>query len=155
MSNTVQFYHLLTTSPERAIPKLMEKALGANSKVVMLASDEQMMKRVSDALWNSDPNGFLPHGTNKDAHADEQPIYLSLADENPNNADVLIVLDGSLPASVGTYRKVLDVFDGNDEKAVLAARERWTHYKAQGIGLQYVKQQPNGAWKIETESNAA
>ncbi|MBN8543891.1 MAG: DNA polymerase III subunit chi [Alphaproteobacteria bacterium] len=151
----IQFYHLLSTSIERAIPKLMEKALEGKSRVVMLASDEQMIKRVSDAMWSGDPNGFLPHGTAKEAHKSEQPIYLSLVDENPNNADVLVVLDGSMPTSYSTYAKVLDVFDGNDDAQVNAARERWTKYKEQGVALQYVKQQPNGGWKIESESNAA
>lgn len=155
MSSTIQFYHLLTTSVERAIPKLMEKALEAKSNVVMLAGDEAQIKRVSDTMWSSNPNGFLPHGTKKDGYADEQPIYLSLVDENPNSADVLVILDGSMPASVSTYRKVLDVFDGNDTAQVEAARARWTKYKEQGVALQYVKQQPNGGWKIELESSAA
>ncbi len=151
----IQFYHLLSTSLERAIPKLMEKALEGKSRVVMLASDEKTLKRVSDAMWNSDPNSFLPHGTAKDAHASEQPIYLSLVDENPNQADVLVVLDGSVPTSFHSYAKVLDVFDGNDDAQVASARERWTKYKEQGAALQYVKQQPGGGWKIEAESNAA
>jgi DNA polymerase-3 subunit chi len=155
MATKIQFYHLLSTSVERAIPKLMEKALESRSRVVMLAGDEQMIKRVSDAMWGGDPNGFLPHGTGKDAHKDAQPIYLSLADENPNNADVLVVLDGSMPTSFTTYAKVLDVFDGNDDGQVNAARQRWATYKEQGVALQYVKQQPNGGWKIESEANAA
>lgn len=155
MTTTIQFYHLLSTSVERAIPKLMEKALEAQSRVVMLLGDEQQIKRVSDAMWSGNPNGFLPHGGPKDGYADEQPIYLSLTDENPNGADVLVILDGSLPASAGHYRKVLDVFDGNDDAQVTAARARWTKYKEQGVALQYVKQQPGGGWKIEAESSAA
>lgn len=155
MTNTIQFYHLLSTSPERAIPKLMEKALDGGSRVVILLSDEAQMKRLSDAMWVSNPNEFLPHGTAKDAYKNEQPIYLSLTDENPNHADILVVLNGSIPASFHSYTKVLDVFDGNDEPQVSAARQRWTKYKAQDIALQYVKQQPNGGWKIEAAPSAA
>lgn len=154
MATTIQFYHLLSTSRERAVPKLMEKVLGSGAKAVMLASDEAMLKRMSDALWSSDPAGFLPHGGTKDGHASEQPIYLSTMDENPNGAEILCVLDGSLPASVTNYSKLLDVFDGTNEAEVSGARSRWMHYKNLGLALQYVKQQPGGGWKVEMTQEA-
>jgi DNA polymerase-3 subunit chi len=155
MATTVQFYHLLSTSRERAVPKLMEKALRAGNRVVMLLDSEAALKTMSDALWSADPNGFLPHGSQRDGHEKEQPIYLSLTDVNPNNADLLCVLDGSSPASLANYGKVLDVFDGNNEAATAAARTRWAQYKSAGHALQYIKQQPGGGWKLEMEVAAA
>lgn len=149
---TIQFYHLRSTSWERAVPKLMEKALAGGSRVLVMANQEASLKALSEALWVNDPNSFLPHGTTREPHADQQPIILTLADENPNRADILCVLDGASPASLPEYAKVLDVFDGSDETAVAAARERWTRYKEQGHILQYVKQQQGGGWKIEAEA---
>lgn len=155
MATTIQFYHLLSTSRERAVPKLMEKVLSSGSKAVMIASSDSMLKTMSDALWSNDAASFLPHGTARDGHSSEQPIYLTLVDENPANADILCVLDGSLPAAAASYTKLLDVFDGANETEVTAARARWAHYKTQGYALQYVKQQPGGGWKIEMTSDAA
>ncbi|MES2984529.1 MAG: DNA polymerase III subunit chi [Pseudomonadota bacterium] len=155
MATTVQFYHLLSTSAARAVPKLMEKALASGVTVVMILSNDSALKQMSDALWSNDPDGFLPHGTARDGHASAQPIYLTLADENPAGATVLCVLDGSLPASAASYSKLLDVFDGADEEKVAAARQRWMHYKSLGFALQYVKQQPGGSWKIEMTQDAA
>ncbi|MFZ4540246.1 MAG: DNA polymerase III subunit chi [Rickettsiales bacterium] len=155
MTTTIQFYHLLSTSRERAVPKLMEKALSSGVRAVMIASSDAMLKTMSDALWSNDAASFLPHGGARDGHADSQPIYLTLSDENPNNAGILCVLDGSLPASVAEYSKLLDVFDGNDAAEVTAARARWTHYKALGFALQYVKQQPGGGWKVEMSQESA
>lgn len=152
---TIQFYHLLSTSRERAVPKLMEKALASGARMVMILDGDAALKTMSDALWSNDPAGFLPHGGPRDGHAAKQPIYLTLVDENPNAAEVLCVLDGSLPASAPTYKKLLDVFDGNDAEAVTRARTRWAHYKAQGFALQYVKQQPGGGWKVEMSADAA
>lgn len=146
---TIQFYHLLSTTRERAVPKLMEKALHAGSRVVMLAAVPTSLKTMSDALWTNDPASFIPHGLAKEAHAEEQPIVLTTTEENPNHADILCVLDGLSPASFSDYKKVLDVFDGSDETQVEAARTRWSAYKTQGHALQYVKQQPGGSWKIE------
>lgn len=154
MATTIQFYHLLSTSRERAVPKLMEKALTSGAKVVMLASSDSILKSMSDALWSSDPASFLPHGTARDGNAAAQPIYLTVADENPNCAEILCILDGSSPASLPTYTKVLDVFDGSKEEEIAAARQRWATYKKQGFALQYVKQQPGGGWKVEMTSEA-
>ena len=41
---------------------------------------------------------------------------------------------------------VVDVFDGNDEEAVLSARKRWKAYKDQGHTVTYWKQTESGAW---------
>lgn len=155
MATTVQFYHLLSTSRERAVPKLMEKALATGSKVLMLCGTDAALKSMSDALWTSNPGGFLPHGSARDAHADQQPILLSVQETAANAADILCILDGSSPASLPNYAKVLDVFDGGDEAAVASARQRWSSYKERGYALQYVKQQPGGGWKIEQEVKVA
>jgi DNA polymerase-3 subunit chi len=155
MPPTIQFYHLLSTSRERAVPKLMEKALASGARVVMLLENDQALKAMSDALWTANPDGFLPHGTAREAHASEQPILLTLVEANPNKADILCILDGSSPASIGEFSKVLDVFDGRSDEAVAAARTRWADYKARGFALQYVQQQEHGGWKIEAEVKAA
>jgi DNA polymerase-3 subunit chi len=152
---TIQFYHLLSTSRARAVPKLMEKMLASGQRAVLLMGSDTELKTMSDALWANVPASFLPHGSARDGHAAEQPIYLSLTDENPNGAQILCVLDGSLPQSTASYSKLLDVFDGNNEAETAAARTRWAHYKAAGYALQYIKQQPGGGWKVEMTSEAA
>ncbi len=149
---TIQFYHLRSTTRERAVPKLMEKALQTGSRVVVIANSDASLKTLSEALWVNDPASFLPHGAAKDAMAAEHPIVLTLADVNPNNADILCVLDGVSPESLPSYAKVLDVFDGSNDDEVASARARWTRYKDAGHKLQYVKQQPGGGWKIEAEA---
>ncbi|MFM9889157.1 MAG: DNA polymerase III subunit chi [Rickettsiales bacterium] len=149
---TIQFYHLLSTTPERAVPKLMEKALAGNHRVVMLLRDAEALKRMSDTLWSADASSFLPHGSSKEGRAADQPIYLTTADENPNHADLLCILNASAPAGLVEYARVLDMFDGSNESEVALARERWSAHKAAGHTLQYIKQQPGGGWKIEAEA---
>lgn len=152
MATTIQFYHLLSTSPERALPKLMEKALSTGSRVVVLQGDQTKLKSLSDALWLSNPNGFLPHGGPKDKHAAENPIILTAEAVNPNGAEILCILDGSTIEGLDEFSKVLDIFDGADPRAVDAARKRWSTYKDAGYTLQYNKQQPGGGWKSEAEA---
>ena len=151
---TIQFYHLRSTSRERAVPKLMEKALESGARVVLLAMHQATLKTLSDAMWTNDPNAFIPHGFAREANAEQQPIVLTLTQENPNQASILCLLDGAAPDDFSAYQKILDVFDGNNEDEVAAARLRWSRYKEQGHALQYVKQQPGGGWKIEMSVEA-
>lgn len=149
---TIQFYHLLSTTSERAVPKLMEKALSSGARVIVKAGSDATLKALSDALWTNDPDSFIPHGRPGEAHASRQPILLTMADENPNKASILCLLEGVSSEQLGTFDKVLDVFDGSSDAQVAAARARWSRYKQEGYALQYVKQQPGGGWKIEAQA---
>lgn len=141
----IRFYHLTTSPLERALPQLLEKALGAGFRVVVKAADDAAVETLNTLLWTYNPSSFLPHGSTKDGHAAEQPIYLTATADNPNNATLLTVTDGSIPPSDG-YARLLDVFDGSDEQAVQSARNRWKSYKESGHELQYWQQTETGGW---------
>lgn len=146
----IQFYHLLSSPLEKALPKLMEKVLASGHKVVLHSRDTAQLKLLSNVMWQQ--QAFLPHGSTSDAHPEWQPIVLTSTMSNPNGASILVVLDGSeVPTDAG-YEKLLELFDGEDEVAVSAARARWKHYKESGLKLQYNKQQPSGGWKLEAEA---
>lgn len=145
----LQFYHLLTTSLNHALPKLLEKALGGDYRVHVKCADAAVVKSLDDQLWSYDPDSFLPHGSAA-AQADQQPIFLSDDSVVKNEANLLVITDGTaLAESVEGIERVLDIFDGNDESAVMAARQRWKAYKEAGHSLRYIKQQPSGGWKQE------
>jgi DNA polymerase-3 subunit chi len=89
----------------------------------------------------------LPHGTAKDGFAADQPVWLSEHDENPNGAAFLFLTDGATSARLGDFERCFELFDGNDEAAVAAARARWAALKAQGHTLTYWQQTDAGAWE--------
>ncbi len=68
--------------------------------------------------------GFLPHGTKKDGFAERQPVWLTEADENPNSANVLFLIDGADSSRVGEYDLCCEMFDGRDDLAV-AGQDHW------------------------------
>lgn len=146
MTTSIQFYHLLHTPLERALPKLLERVLAQGSRALIRTENEARSEALCERLWTFDPNSFLPHGTAKDGRAEEQPVYLTAARDNPNHADILILTDGSTAEDASSFTKVLDMFDGSDDAAVTAARARWAAYKESGHTLIYNKQQPNGGW---------
>lgn len=146
MSTSIQFYHLLHTPLERALPKLLERVLAQGSRAVIRTASDADAERLCEQLWTFDTASFLPHGTAKDGNISEQPVFLTSSRDNANAADILILTDGSLAEDASAFSKVLDMFDGQDEQAVAAARTRWSHYKESGSTLAYYKQQPAGGW---------
>jgi DNA polymerase III subunit chi len=142
----IGFYHLRTTPLDRALPRILERALAESHRVVVMAGSAERIGHLDALLWTYDDASFLPHGNARDGNADRQPIWLTTEDENPNGATMLVLLDGASSAHIGEYARCCDIFDGNDEAAVVAARQRWKAAKAAGHQLTYWDQS-NGKWE--------
>lgn len=143
----ISFYHLTRQSLTQALPRLLEKVVAGGHRAVVLAAAEERIAALDAALWTYDPQSFLPHGTKKTGHGERQPIYLASAEENPNGANILVLVDGMEPAYLGSFARCLDMFDGASEESVAAARERWKRYKDAGHTLAYWQQSPEGRWE--------
>ena len=138
----IGFYHLTRTGPEKALPTLLSRTLAAGQRALVRCRDGERVGVIDAALWDS-PD-FLPHGTAADADAGIQPIWLTTADENPNAAGFLFLIDGTDGGDVARFTRVFDLFDGNDPAQVEAARTRWTSAKSAGHGLTYWQQTERG-----------
>ena len=147
----IAFYHLQNKRLEEALPQLLEKALERGLKAVVLAESEERVTALNSLLWTYKREGFLPHGAKADGRPDAQPIYLTVAEENPNQAALLVATDGARLEYVEQFKRCLDLFDGNDELAVAAARERWKSAKAHGHQLTYWQQTERGGWENKAE----
>ena len=143
----VGFYHLLHLPLERALPKLLEKALERGHRAIVLAGSPERIEDLNNVLWTYDERSWLPHGTAADGPAGEQPVFLTVEDENPNGADVLVAVDGRTPATAEGFSRIIDMFDGRDETMVAAARQRWRGYLDQGFDLTYWQQTGTGGWE--------
>lgn len=140
----VNFYHLQRSALEQALPKLLEKILQAGKRAVVMARSEERVEALNARLWTYDPNAFLPHGSKTDGNAAEQPVWLTVEDENPNGATVLVLTDGAASEKLGQYERCLELFDGNDPERVAEARQRWTAYKGAGHAVTYWQQGERG-----------
>ena len=145
----IGFYHLQHTPLERALPKLLERGLAAGYRIVVIAGSRERVEHLDALLWTYDDASFLPHGSRRDGRPERQPIWLTEGDENPNQADMLVLTDGAGSARLAEYRRCLDLFDGNDEAALAAARERWRGAKEAGHALTYWQQTATGWAKKE------
>jgi DNA polymerase-3 subunit chi len=142
----VSFYHLLTRPLEWALPRLLEKIRERGGRAVVMAGSADRVEWLNQQLWTFEPGSFLPHGSASDGEAADQPIWLTARDENPNGAVFLLLTDGATSQQIADFERCFEIFDGNDEAAVAAARERWSQCKAAGHGVTYWKQNERGGW---------
>lgn len=143
----VRFYHLMSKRLEQALPEIVSKAVERRMRVVVKAGSRERIEVLDGALWTYDPASFLPHGYVRDGHEADQPVWLTEDEDNPNNADVLILTDGASSGNVGNYKLCLEIFDGNDDAAVTTARSRWKEYKDAGHATVYYQQDDAGKWQ--------
>jgi DNA polymerase-3 subunit chi len=139
----IGFYHLTRTGPEQALPALLGRTLAAGKRAVIRCLADRVAS-IDTALWVCPEPDWLPHGTAAMGDADLQPIWITAADEAPNGATFLFLLDGQESARLAAFERVFDLFDGGDESAVAAARLRWKTAKAAGHALTYWQQGPRG-----------
>ncbi len=140
----IGFYHLTRTALEVALPKLLGRVLASGGRAVVKATTAERIAALDTALWLSPDPDWLPHGSAATGEADLQPIWLTTADEAPNGARHLFLVEGAESAMLDRFDRVFDLFDGNDEAAVAAARERWRRARAAGHALTYWRQTATG-----------
>ena len=140
----IGFYHLLATPLERALPRLLERGRAAGHRIVLRGGSPERVEHLNALLWTYGDASFLAHGSARDGNADRQPVWLTDGAEVPNGASMLVLVDGVAAADLGAFARVVDLFDGNDESAVTAARERWRQAKAAGHMLTYWQQTATG-----------
>jgi len=143
----ILFYHLQGQKLEGVLPTLLEKSLERGWRVVVQASSDERIEALDAHLWTYRDDGFLPHGTAKESEAAAQPILLTTGDDNANSAQVRFLIDGApVPADAAAYQRIVLLFDGEDQDAVAAARERWTEAKAKGFEATYWQPDEQGRW---------
>lgn len=140
----VGFYHLLSTSLERALPRLLERAVSQGHRVVVRAASAERVEHINAALWTYEDTAFLPHGSSRDGNPSMQPIWLTHRDENPNGATMVVLVDGLEAGDLHSFARCADLFDGNDAGAVAGARGRWRRARDAGHDLTYWQQTATG-----------
>lgn len=150
----VGFYHLTTASLEKVLPKLLEKIIAQQERALVLTSSPARMEALSYALWTYSPLSFLPHGSAKEGHAPDQPIWLTTTEERPNGASFLVLTEGMEVSSLTPYQRCLYLFDGHDPDALEKARAFWRTCQKQNHQLTYWQQTAQGTWEKQAESHS-
>ena len=143
----VLFYHLQRQPLEAVLPTLIEKSTERGWRVAVQAASEERLAALDDHLWTFTDESFLAHGTDREADAADQPVVLTLSEANPNGASIRFLVEGApVPPDAETYQRMVIMFDGTDQDALLHAREQWRAVKAAGHDATYWQQDARGRW---------
>lgn len=143
----VSFYQLQRQPLEVALPKLLSRVLEAGFRAVIRAASQERLDSLDQALWSEDPDSFLAHGSKDTPQPENQPIYLTLEDDNPNNAAVLVLVDGKMSENLSGYDRCLYMFDGRSDELKDQARQNWQAFKDAGHDVTYWQQTDGGGWE--------
>ena len=143
----VLFYHLQRQPLEDVLPTLIEKSLERGWRAVVQAVSDERLSALDDHLWTYRDESFLPHGTDREAHAGDQPVLLTTGTDNPNGASIRFLVEGAeIPPDAAAYQRMVILFDGTDPHALALAREQWRAVKAAGHDATYWQQDEAGRW---------
>lgn len=144
----IRFYHLLDTPLPRALGDLALKALSQNHRILVTAPTADQVKTLDEGLWTFRQDAFLPHGRDGDPDPSLTPLWVTTdPTNNPNTADTLILTHGASLPDESSFALICDVFDGNDEAQLQAARARWKTAKDAGRNVTYFQQNAAGGWE--------
>ncbi len=140
----IGFYHLTRFGLEKALPQLLQKTVDAGKRGLVVLGSDDRVAAMDNYLWSFDNASWLPHASRTSGAPEEQPVWIDTDDRNPNGATFLFLADGGVSDNVADFERCFEIFDGNDDTAVAAARQRWTTYKDAGHDLTYWQQGESG-----------
>ena len=143
----VLFYHLTESKLEDALPPLIDKSVERGWQVAVQMREPARRDLLDAHLWTYREDSFLPHGTDEGEMADQQPVLLTVSSDNTNNASVRFFIDGAEAIDVGSYQRVVLMFDGYDQEQLESARAQWKRLKGEGHSLTYWQQTQDGRWE--------
>lgn len=146
----ILFYHLTESTLEKALPELLEKSLERGWNVVVQTGGEERRDALDNHLWTYRDDSFLAHAADSDKYPADQPVILTVAATNPNNAAIRFFVDAARPGDISGYERIVVMFDGHDEQQLSQARGQWKEWKDAGGQLTYWQQTATGGWKRQS-----
>jgi len=144
------FYHLERRSLEDILPGLVEKSLQRGWRAAIKTDSSERSDALDTLLWTYDDQSFLPHAQAGDGEASEQPVLITVEEGNPNLAQIIFYVGGTMPSDWDSFQdlaRVVLLFDGRDETALAGARAAWKDDRASGHDVTYWKETPNGKFE--------
>ena len=135
------FYHLASSPLERVLPRICERLLEEGQKLLVVAEEESLLRRLDEQLWTYASDSFLPHGRTP---PEQQPILLSTEVEPLNGAANVALADGLWRDDALAFARTFYFFDN----AYLdTARGAWRALKGKPEAEpRYWKQDESGKW---------
>lgn len=142
----IRFYHMELSTLDQTLPAITQKALQSGKRILIKTPDAKEAKRLDDLLWKYSADSFLPHGADGDKTPARQPVFITAQNDNPNNAEIIILTHGCTHDDLSPFSLCCEMLDGRIDSQIAQARNRWKTYKDAGHDLTYWQQDENGKW---------
>ena len=115
--------------------RLLRKAYRSGATAVVTAEPE-LLRQLDQLLWSYSSTEFLPHcsSESQDATLAATPILLAEQLNVYPSGSVLINLGQQVPSGFERFERFIEVASGTEDD-LLAARNRWKHYRDRGYAL--------------------
>jgi DNA polymerase-3 subunit chi len=144
----ISFYQALPGNQEKASCQLLEKCYKGNYKVLVRLSNEELQESLNKSLWTFAQKAFVPHGSKNDPLAEVQPIYITTGTENPNGANVLMLV-GTIEGVYEQFERVFVVFDDLQGALISNIKGAMEKLQIESNQVSYYKQNAKGGWDID------
>ncbi len=132
----IRFYTDLS-EPLGMLHRLCEQALARQRQVTLFLADAASAQATSDALWQWQPNSFVPHALATDSHAAQSPVVLAWQAEHITQDDLLFNCQPQQVLFFGRFRHLFEIV-GTQADAKAAARQRWAFYRDRGYQVEHM-----------------
>lgn len=110
-------------------------------RVLIACETEQQALLLDEALWQRDPDEFVPHNLSGEISHYTTPIEICWKEKrNAQRRDVLICLQQQLPDFAQMFNQIID-FVASDEQQKILARERYKQCRQ--LGFEMVTEKPS------------
>ncbi|MFD0965396.1 DNA polymerase III subunit chi [Seminibacterium arietis] len=142
MTKQAQFYIIEKTQPQSLLSAvevlacdLAAQAWRLGKYVLIVCDNENQALNLDEALWQRDPEEFVPHNLSGEITKFITPIEITWGEKrNAQRRDLLINLQQTVPEFVSSFNHLIDFVPVNEaEKA--QARERYKQYRQMGWQL--------------------
>lgn len=133
----IKFVKLEKQEKARVLCQLAEEQYALEEKVLIRMQDDNQAVSLDRFMWTWDKGAFLPHAfSNGSVDCLDEPIVISVRDDNPNGATTLIMGEPCSYAFLRKFEQVIDFAEVYDPKLAELSRERFRHYREHGLNPQ-------------------
>lgn len=144
-------YHTAEGLFYKTICLLVEKSYLSDFRIILLTSDLEAQESLNKLLWTYSKKQFIPHGSKLDSLPEKQPVYITHVLENPNKANVLIIVAPfdieeifSKKNYINHFQRVIIIYDSLDNIDLVIKTINESTESTPTIDC--YKQSPNGTW---------
>ena len=128
--------------------QIAEKVLKNSNKLLIIAPENEL-PYWSNKLWTDKKDSFIAHGIGEDDVSDFAPIWLSSStNENPINANFIMLTNGLSLENFCSFKRVFYLFDGSSKVALEQAKIQWQNWSSNPQHIcRYFIQDEKGRWQ--------